>query len=72
MISLPPSLFVCSSIFYESKIISVLTVSIRHKCMFNFLVYFHSAGSSADIMKVGGYKLSALEIESIILEVIFG
>lgn len=26
-------------------------------------------GTSADIMKVGGYKLSALEIESILLEV---
>ena len=27
------------------------------------------SGTSADIMKVGGYKLSALEIESAILEV---
>lgn len=26
------------------------------------------SGTSADIMKVGGYKLSALEIESVILE----
>lgn len=26
-------------------------------------------GTSADIMKVGGYKLSALEIESTLLEV---
>lgn len=30
---------------------------------------FHT-GTSADIMKVGGYKLSALEIESALLEVI--
>lgn len=26
------------------------------------------AGTNADIMKVGGYKLSALEIEAILLE----
>lgn len=26
------------------------------------------SGTNADIMKVGGYKLSALEIESVILE----
>lgn len=29
------------------------------------------SGTSADIMKVGGYKLSALEIESVLLEVRF-
>lgn len=29
----------------------------------------HPSGTSADIMKVGGYKLSALEIESVLLEV---
>lgn len=29
----------------------------------------YSSGTSADIMKVGGYKLSALEIESVLLEV---
>lgn len=33
-----------------------------------FGMYFY-IGTSADIMKVGGYKLSALEIESILLEV---
>lgn len=27
------------------------------------------SGTSADIMKVGGYKLSALEIESVLLQV---
>lgn len=26
------------------------------------------SGTSADIMKVGGYKLSALEIEAVLLE----
>jgi acyl-coenzyme A synthetase/AMP-(fatty) acid ligase len=30
--------------------------------------FVYLSGTSADIMKVGGYKLSALEIESVILE----
>lgn len=30
-----------------------------------------NSGTNADIMKVGGYKLSALEIEAVLLEVCF-
>lgn len=40
----------------------------EHSSLHNFFVL---PGTSADIMKVGGYKLSALEIESILLEVCF-
>lgn len=29
----------------------------------------HNSGTNADILKVGGYKLSALEIEAVLLEV---
>lgn len=32
-------------------------------------IYALQSGTNADIMKVGGYKLSALEIEAILLEV---
>lgn len=31
-------------------------------------LYLSFAGTNADIMKVGGYKLSALEIEAVLLE----
>lgn len=34
-------------------------------------LWYCISGTSADIMKVGGYKLSALEIESALLEVLF-
>lgn len=39
--------------------------------MFILYLYqsFTSLGNSADIMKVGGYKLSALEIEATLLDV---
>lgn len=33
------------------------------------MLYCCSPGNNADIMKVGGYKLSALEIEATILDV---
>lgn len=33
-----------------------------------YVLYTFSSGTSADIMKVGGYKLSALEIEAVLLE----
>ena len=33
--------------------------------------FFTNAGTNADIMKVGGYKLSALEIEAVLLEVTY-
>lgn len=33
------------------------------------LIFFSFSGTNADIMKVGGYKLSALEIEAVLLEV---
>lgn len=33
-----------------------------------FVIFDFSAGTNADIMKVGGYKLSALDIEAVLLE----
>lgn len=33
------------------------------------IIFLLNLGTSADIMKVGGYKLSALEIEAVLLEV---
>lgn len=49
----------------QSMSVLCVSFSLRH-VLFSGVV---GSGTSADIMKVGGYKLSALEIESTLLEV---
>ena len=42
---------------------------IASSLIYSFVLTY--AGTNADIMKVGGYKLSALEIEAVLLEVTY-
>lgn len=48
---------------------SISFTSLYWKSFLNGVI--SSSGTNADIMKVGGYKLSALEIEAVLLEVCF-